>query len=250
MRPLITLTPRALSFLISLPTLRPPCYEKSKPPADTMLRGSKTTWKRRGIRPNLDFQRLEGISTLNKFSDQAICWSEWSQGKPSEAQNCLWASSEFLTHKVVECKILIQFSSVTQSCLTLCDPMNRSTPGSLSFTNSQSSLRLNVHRFSDAIQPSHPLSSPSPPAPNPFPASESFPVSQLFAWGGQSTGVSALESFLPKKSQGWSPSEWTGWISLQSKALSRVFSNTTVQKHRFFSAQSNSHIHTWPLEKP
>ena len=72
--------------------------------------------------------------------------------------------------------------------------------------------------------------------------------------GGQSTGVSALASFLPKKSQGWSPSEWTGWISLQSKGVSRVFSNTTVQKHQFFGAQpysqSNSHIHTWPLGKP
>ena len=67
--------------------------------------------------------------------------------------------------------------------------------------------------------------------PQSLPASESFPMSQLFIWGGQSTGVSALASFLPKKSQGWSPSEWTGWISLQSKGLSRVFSNTTVQKH-------------------
>jgi len=65
--------------------------------------------------------------------------------------------------------------------------------------------------------------------PQSLPATESFPMSQLFAWGGQSTGVSALASFLPKKSQGWSPSEWTGWISLQSKGLSRVFSNTTVQ---------------------
>ena len=83
--------------------------------------------------------------------------------------------------------------------------------------------------------------------PQSLPASESFPISQLFAWGGQSTGVSALASFLPKKSQGWSPSEWTGWISLQSKGLSRVFSNTTVQKHQFFGtqlfSQSNSHIH-------
>ena len=90
--------------------------------------------------------------------------------------------------------------------------------------------------------------------PQSLPASESFPMSQLFAGDGQSTGVSALVSFLPKKSQGWSPSEWTGWISLQSKGLSRVFSNTTVQKHQFFgaqpSSQSNSHIHTWPLEKP
>ena len=90
--------------------------------------------------------------------------------------------------------------------------------------------------------------------PQSLPASEFCPMSQLFTWGGQSTGVSALTSFLPKKSQGWSPSEWTGWISLQSKGLSRVFSNTTVQKHQFFgsqlSPQSNSHIHTWPLEKP
>ena len=87
-----------------------------------------------------------------------------------------------------------------------------------------------------------------------LPASESFPMSQLFVWGGQSTGVSALASFLPKNNQGWTPSEWTGWISLQSKGLSRVFSNTTVQKHQFFSAQpssqSNSNIHTWSQEKP
>ena len=90
--------------------------------------------------------------------------------------------------------------------------------------------------------------------PQSFPASESFPMSQLFSWGGQSTGVSALASFLAKKSQGWSPSEWTGWISLQSKRLSRVFCNITVQKHQFFgvqpSSQSNSHIHRWPQEKP
>ena len=90
--------------------------------------------------------------------------------------------------------------------------------------------------------------------PQSLPASESFPMSQHFTWGGQSTEVWALASLLPKKSQGWSPSEWTGWISLQSKGLSRVFSKTTVQNHQFFSAQlssqSNSHIHTWPQEKP
>ena len=72
--------------------------------------------------------------------------------------------------------------------------------------------------------------------PQSLPASESFPMNQRFTWGGQSTGVSALASFLPKNTQGWSPSEWTGWISLQSKRLSRVFSNTTVQKHQFFGA--------------
>ena len=90
--------------------------------------------------------------------------------------------------------------------------------------------------------------------PQSLPASESFPMSQLFAWGGQSIGLSALPSILPKNTQDWSPLEWTGWISLQSKGLSRVFSNPTVQKHQFFgaqlSSQSKSHIHTWPLEKP
>ena len=90
--------------------------------------------------------------------------------------------------------------------------------------------------------------------PQSLPASGTFPMSQLFAWNGQSIGVSALASVLPMNTQDWSPLGWTGWTSLQSKGLSRVFSNTTVQKHQFFgtqlSSQSNSHIHTWPLEKP
>ena len=117
---------------------------------------------------------------------------------------------------------------------------------SLSITNSRNSLRL---ISIESVMPSshlilcHPLSS----CPQSLPASESSPMSQLFTWGGQSTGGSALASFLPKKSQGWSPSEWTGLIS-------RVFSNTTIQKHQFFStqpsSQSNSHTHAWPLEKP
>ena len=147
------------------------------------------------------------------------------------------------------------FSSVQSltQCLTLCNPMNCSTPGLPVHHQLPEFTQTYVHRLSDAIQPSHPLSSPSPPAPNPS-QHQSFPISQLFAWGDQSTGVSALASVLPKKSQGWSPSEWTGWISLQSKGLSRTFSNTTVQKHQFFStplsSQSNSHIHTRPLEKP
>ena len=87
-----------------------------------------------------------------------------------------------------------------------------------------------------------------------LPASESFPMSQHFTWGGQNIGVSALASVLSKNTQDWSPLEWTDSISSQSKGLSRVFSNTTVQKHQFFSAQlssqSNSHIYTWRLEKP
>ena len=111
--------------------------------------------------------------------------------------------------------------------------------------------QTHVHRVGDAISSSVvPFSS----CPQSLPASESFPMSQLFTCGGQSTGVSALASVLPKNTQDWSPLGWTDWISLQSKGLSRVFSNTTVQKHQFFStqpsSQSNSRIHTWPLEKP
>ena len=87
-----------------------------------------------------------------------------------------------------------------------------------------------------------------------FPALGSFQMSQFFAWGGQSIGVSASTSVLPRNTQNWSPLGWTDWISLQSKGLSKVFSNTTVQKHQFFGTQlslwSNSHIHTWLLEKP
>ena len=90
--------------------------------------------------------------------------------------------------------------------------------------------------------------------PQSLPASGSFQTSQLFTSGGQSIGVSALASVLPVNTQHWSPLGWTGWISLQSRGLERVFSSTTIQKHRFFgaqlSSQSNSHIHTWPLEKP
>ena len=90
--------------------------------------------------------------------------------------------------------------------------------------------------------------------PQSLPASGSFPMGQLFSWGGQSIGVSASASVLSMNTQDWSLLGWTGWISLQSKGLSRVFSNTTVQKHKIFStqlsSQSNSHIHTWPLEKP
>ena len=133
--------------------------------------------------------------------------------------------------------LFLQFSSVAQSCPTLCNPMNRSTPGLPVHHHLPEFTQTHVHWVSDAIQPAHPLLSPSPPAPNPSQHQSLFPISQLFTWGGQSTRVSALASFLPKKSQGWSPLEWTGWISLLSKGLSRVFSNTTVQKHQFFGAQ-------------
>ena len=149
----------------------------------------------------------------------------------------------------------IQFCSVQSlSCVWLFEtPWIAARQAYLSITNSQS--YSDSHPSSEWCHPA--ISSSVIPfcsCPQSLPASGSFPMSQLFTWGGQSTGVSALTSFLPKKSQDWSPSEWTGWISLQSKGLSRVFSNTTVQKHQFFStqlsSQSNIHIHTWLLEKP
>ena len=130
-----------------------------------------------------------------------------------------------------------QFSSVTQSCPTLCNPMNTSTPGLPVHHHLLEFTQTHIHRVSDAIQSV--ISSsvvPFSSCPQSLPASQSFPMSQLFTWVGQSARVSALASVLPKKSQGWSLSEWTGWISLQSKGLSRVFSNTTLQKHQFFRA--------------
>ena len=146
----------------------------------------------------------------------------------------------------------VQFSHSIVS--TLCNHMNCSIPGLPVHHQLLEFTQTHVHWVGDAIQPSHPLPSPSPPAPNPSRASRSFPMSQLFSLGGQSIGVSASASVLPMNTQDWSPLGWTGWISLQSKGLSRVFSNTTVQKHQFFgtqlSSQSNFHIHTWPWEKP
>ena len=120
-------------------------------------------------------------------------------------------------------------------CPTLCDPMNCSMSGLPVHHQLLEFTQTHVHRVGDAIQPSHPLSSPSPPVPNPS-QHQFFPMSQLFASGGQKIGVSASISVLPMNTQDWSPLGWTGWISLQSKGLSRVFSNTTVQKHKFFCA--------------
>ena len=138
-------------------------------------------------------------------------------------------------------------------CPTPCNPMDCSTPGFPVHHQLPEFTQTHVHQVGDAIQPSHPLSSPSP----------TFNASQhkgLFQWASSSHqvvkvfGVSASASVLPMNIQDWFPLGWTGWISLQSKGLSKVLSNTTVKKHEFFgaqlSSQSNSHIHTWPLEKP
>ena len=155
---------------------------------------------------------------------------------------------------------LIQFSSVHFSSFQslsrvrlLTTPWITARQDSLSYTISRSSLKLTSI---ESVMPSSLSSSVGPfsSCPQSLPASESFPMSQLFAWGGQSTGVSASASVLPMNIQDWFPLGWNSWIPLLSKGLSRVFSNTTVQKHQCFgaqpSSQSNSHIHTWPLEKP
>ena len=129
-----------------------------------------------------------------------------------------------------------QFSSVAQSCPALWDPMNCSTPG-FPFHHHQSELaQTHVHWVGNAIQPSHPLLSPSPPAFNLSQAQDPFQwVSSSPQW--PSIGVSTSAWILPMHIQDWFPLGWTSWISLQSKGLSRVFSNTTVQKHQFFGAQ-------------
>ena len=124
---------------------------------------------------------------------------------------------------------------------------------SLSITNSWSLLKL---MSIESVMPSSHLILCCPVLllPQSLPASGSFPISQLFAWGGQSIGISASTSVLPMNTQDWSPLGWTGWISCSPRDSQRVFFNTTVQKHPFFgaqlSSQSNSHIDKWPLEKP
>ena len=183
-----------------------------------------------------------------------LCWPYEQQ--PTRLL-CPWDSLGKNTG--VGCHFLLQCPQNLSSVQSLshvrlfATPWTTARQASLSITNSRSSLRL---MCIELVMPSshlilcHPFSS----CPQSLPASGSFPMSQLFAWGGQSTGVSASASVLSMNTQDWSPLAWTSWISLQSKGLSRVFSNTTVQKHQFFgvqlSSQFNSHIHTWPLKKP
>ena len=142
--------------------------------------------------------------------------------------------------------------SVAQSCPTLCDLMECSMPGFPVLHHLLELAQTHVRWVSDALQPSHPLSSPCSPA---FSLSQhqSFLTSWLFSSGGQSIGASALASVLLMNIQDWFPLGLTGLISLQSKGLSRVF-DTTAKKHQFFGTQpslwSNYHMHTWLLEKP
>ena len=148
--------------------------------------------------------------------------------------------------KLASCSV--QFSSVTHSCLTVCNPMDCSTPSLPVHHQLPEFTQTHVYQVSDAIQPSHLLSSPFPPAFNLSQHQSPFKWVSSSHQGGQSIGVSASESVLPMNIQDWFPVGWIGWISLQSKRFSRV------QKHQFFSTQlslwSNSHMHTWLLEKP
>ena len=160
-----------------------------------------------------------------------------------------------ILHTCFNLSNIISFSSVQllSHVQLFATPWTAACHASLSITNTWSPPKQ-----SPLSRWCHPtiLSSvvPFSSCPQPFSTSGSFQMSQLFASGGESIGVSASSSVLPMNTQEWSHLEWTGWISLKSKGLSRVFSNTTVQKHRFFCAQlslySNSHIHAWPLEKP
>ena len=150
------------------------------------------------------------------------------------------------------CLSSVQFSDSVVSD-SLRPRTDYSTPGFPVITNSRSLLKLMP---TELVMPSIISSSVFPFSfcPQSFPASGSFPMSQFFASGGQSIGVSVSSSVLPMNIYDWFLLGWTGWNSLKSKGLSRVFSNTTFQKHRFFGTQfslwSNSHIHTWLLEKP
>ena len=158
--------------------------------------------------------------------------------RPRDWTRVSWVSytgGGFFTTSATWEYISVQFSWVAQLCSTLCNPMDCSTPGFHLRHQLPELTQTYVHWVSDAILPSHPLI-PFSSCLQSFPASGSFQMSQFFASGGQSFGALALASVLPMNTQDWSLLGWTGWISLQSKGLSRVFSSTTIQKHQFFSA--------------
>ena len=141
-----------------------------------------------------------------------------SEAEKRNKKECAFQNTKFkmAPSSLIPCCLSVQFSSFAQLCPTLCDPMNRARQASLSITNSRSSLRLTSIESvmtSSLLILCHPLLL-LPPIP---PSIRVFPMNQLFACGGQSTGASALASFPPKKCQGWSPSEWIGWISLQPR---------------------------------
>ena len=182
--------------------------------------------------------RARSRKLIQRNNTQQSCPSDWSRHWIFQTSKCSSPFSQFTC-------------SVMSNSLWPHEPQHNRppcpspTPGG--YSTSCPSSRWCHPAISSSVVP---FSS----CPQSLPASGSFPMSHLFPWGGQSIVVSASASVLPMNTQDWFPLGWTAWISLQSKGLSRVFSNTTVQKHQFFgtqlSSQSNSHIHTWPLEKP
>ena len=197
------------------------------------------------IGPQLLFGRWQSVNT--KLSSWII-----PKGQLMTKEKSNWMSD--LINAVYN-QSTLQFSSVQllSHVQLFVTPWTTAHQASLSITNSRS---LPKPTSIVSVMPSNHLilCRPFSSCHRSFQASGSFPMSQLSTSGGQSTGVSASTSVPPMNTQDWTPLGWTGWVSLQSKGLSRVFSNTTVQKHQFFGAQlslqSNSHIHTWLLEKP
>ena len=191
------------------------------------------------------------FSNWDKFDPQSLKRNARSSSVILNGHSILWKMGNAGLLK----GLLIMISSVQSlsHVRLFVTPWITACQATLSITNSRSLLKL---MSIESVMPSSHLilCRPLLSGPQSLPASGSFPMSQLFAWGGQHTGVSASASVLPMNTQDWSPLGWTGWTSLQSKGLPRVFYKNTVQKYQFFgtqlSSQSNSHIHTWPLKKP
>ena len=223
-----------------------PCLKKREILGTIWTRGSRTL----GIRK---LGKLYKLIDLWQWGSKSFVFEKFSRWLWNNRFRNLW--SRFYWDHFLEASHWLKTASccwVAESCLTLCNPMDWNMPGVPVLHYFLEFAQTRVHWVGDAIQPSHPLSPPSPPALKSFPESESFPMNQLFTSGGQSIGASA--SVLPMDIHGGFPLGLTSLISLQSKGLSRVFSSSTIWKRQFFSTQpslwSKSHICTQLMKKP